>query len=99
MSGLTGDNVSRIERDEVIWKLALLTSKGRLKRDIDPEQPYRLNAPLDFARLLVRPHATTISSLWGRHSLSALEVLKVLKIHQRYVFSFMTAAYALGVFS
>ena len=96
---LTGSKVSLIESDEMIWKLALWTSKGRLNRDIDPEQPYRLNAPLDFERLLVIPHATTISSLWGRHSLSALEVVKVLKIHQRYVFSFMTAAYALGVFS
>jgi len=95
---LTGSKVSLIESDEMIWKLALWTSKGRLNRDIDPEQPYRLTSPLDFDRLLVIPHATTISSLWGRHSLSVLEVVKVLKIHQRYVFSFMTAAFALGVF-
>ncbi|SEQ36253.1 hypothetical protein SAMN03080615_01213 [Amphritea atlantica] len=95
---VTGSKVLLVESDEMIWKLALWTSKGRLNRNIDPEQPHRLTKGLDFERLLAIPHATTISSLWGRHSLSALEVVKVLKIHQRYVFSFMTAAYALGAF-
>lgn len=95
---MTGSKVLLVESDEMIWKLALWTSKGRLNRNIDPEQPHRLTQRLDFDRLLAIPHATTISSLWGRHSLSALEVVKVLKIHQRYVFSFMTAAHALGAF-
>ena len=85
-------------RDELIWKLALWTSKGRLNRLLDPEKPHRLAKEIDFERLLAIPHASTISSLWGRHSLSALEVVKVLKINQRYVFSFMTAAHALGAF-
>lgn len=84
--------------DQLIWKLALWTSKGRLNKVLDPEKPHRLDRELDFERLLAIPHASTISSLWGRHSLSALEVVKVLKISQRYVFSFMTAAHALGAF-
>lgn len=95
---VAGSKVVVAESDELIWKLALWTSKGRLNRVIDPEKPYRLSRRLDFDRLLAIPHASTIASLWGRHSLSALEVVKVLKIHQRYVFSFMTAAYALGAF-
>ncbi|WP_299196952.1 hypothetical protein [uncultured Amphritea sp.] len=95
---VAGSKVSLVDSDEMIWKLALWTSKGRLNRVIDPEKPHRLTRRLDFDHLLAIPHATTISSLWGRHSLSALEVVKVLKIHQRYVFSFMTAAYALGAF-
>lgn len=84
--------------DELLWKVALWTSKGRLNRRIDPEKPCRLASELDFDRLLAIPHATTISSLWGRHSLSALEVVNVLKIHQRYVFAFMSAAQAIGAF-
>ncbi len=95
---VTGSKVTIVDSDVLIWKLALWTSKGRLNRVIDPEKPHRLNRRLDFEHLLAIPHATTISSLWGRHSLSALEVVKVLKIHQRYVFSFMTAAHALGAF-
>ncbi|WP_428035788.1 hypothetical protein [Amphritea sp.] len=95
---VAGSKVSVVDSDELIWKLALWTSKGRLNRVIDPEKPHRLVQRLDFDRLLAIPHATTINSLWSRHSLSALEVVKVLKIHQRYVFSFMTAAYALGAF-
>ncbi|RRC97726.1 hypothetical protein [Amphritea balenae] len=84
--------------DKLMWKLALWTAKGRLNKTLDPEAPLRLARQLDFNRLLAIPHATTINSLWGRHSLSALEVVKVLKINQRYVFSFMTAANALGAF-
>ena len=87
-----------IDSDKLIWKLALWTSKGRLNRSIDPEKPCRLSKKLDFDELLAIPHATTIASLWGRHSLSVLEVVKVLKINQRYVFSFMTAANAVGAF-
>lgn len=89
---------TRVKSDEFIWKLALWTSKGRLDREIDPEQRMRLSKTLDFDRLLAIPHVTTMGNLWQRHSLSAIEVVKVLKIHQRYVFAFMTAAYALGAF-
>ena len=96
--GVAGSTVTVVDADELMWKLALWTSKGRLNRNIDPEKPHRLSKKLDFNQLLAIPHATTIGSLWGRHSLSALEVVKVLKIHQRYVFSFMTAAYAVGAF-
>lgn len=96
--GVAGAKVTIINSDELVWKLALWTSKGRLDRMLDPDKPYRLSQALDFDRLLPIPHATTISSLWGRHSLSAIEVVKVLKIHQRYVFAFMTAAYAVGAF-
>lgn len=95
---VAGSAVTVVDSDELMWKLALWTSKGRLNRSIDPEKPYRLSKKLDFDQLLAIPHATTIGSLWGRHSLSALEVVKVLKIHQRYVFSFMTAAHAVGAF-
>lgn len=95
---VAGSKVTVIDSDKLIWKLALWTSKGRLNRSIDPEKPLRLSKKLDFNQLLPIPHATTIGSLWGRHSLSALEVVKVLKIHQRYVFSFMTAAFAVGAF-
>lgn len=87
-----------VDCDELIWKLSLWTSKGRLNKALDPEKPHRLGHDLDFDRLLAIPHASTINSLWSRHSLSALEVVKVLKINQRYVFSFMTAAHALGAF-
>lgn len=93
-----GAKVTTEACDQLLWKVALWTSKGRLNKALDPEQPHRLASELDFERLLPIPHATTISSLWGRHSLSALEVVKVLKINQRYVFSFMSAAHALGVF-
>lgn len=82
--------------DELLWKVALWTSKGRLNKRIDPDKPYRLVAELDFNRLLAIPHASTMQSLWGRHSLSPLAVVKVLKINQRYVFAFLSAAQALG---
>ncbi|RTE67613.1 hypothetical protein EH243_01305 [Amphritea opalescens] len=89
-------SVTVINRDELIWKLALWTSKGRLDRMIDPQRPYQLSGSVDIDRLLPIPHLATMAKLWGRHRLSAIEVIKALKIHQRYVFAFMTAAYALG---
>lgn len=95
---IAGSKVTIEAWDQLLWKVALWTSKGRLNKALDPEKPCRLAAEFDFDRLLAIPHASTISSLWGRHSLSALEVVKVLKINQRYVFSFMSAANSLGVF-
>jgi hypothetical protein len=97
-SSVVSPQTTIINRDELIWKLALWTSKGRLDRLINPEQPYKLSQSLDIERLLPIPHLATMASLWGRHRLSAIEVVKVLKIQQRYVFAFMTAAHALGAF-
>lgn len=95
---IAGTKVTMEAWDQLLWKVALWTSKGRLNKVLDPDKPCRLASELDFDRLLAIPHASTISSLWGRHSLSALDVVKVLKINQRYVFSFMSAANALGAF-
>ncbi|MDO6563523.1 hypothetical protein Q4488_09025 [Amphritea sp. 1_MG-2023] len=91
-------NLTTMNSDELIWQLALWTSKGRLDRMIDPQQPYQLTKTLDFDRLLSIPHISTMANLWTRHRLSAIEVLDVLKIHQRYVFAFMTAAFCLQAF-
>ncbi|MEH6578583.1 MAG: hypothetical protein V7731_16095 [Amphritea sp.] len=97
-SSLIDANIKSERGDELLWKVAFWTSKGRLNKCIDPDKRCQLATELDFNRLLATPHATTINSLWRRHSLSVLEVVKVLKINQRYVFSFMSAAQALGVF-
>ncbi|WP_027859087.1 hypothetical protein [Marinobacterium jannaschii] len=81
-----------------LWKIALLTARGRLFSDMDPEKLYQLKPIVGQDRIFVTPHADKIEKLWYGHRLSVLDVAKILKIPQRFAFSFMVGAYTLGWF-
>ena len=82
--------------ESFIWKVAVWTVRGRLLTGMDPERAYQLIHKPDFTQLLNLPHCEEISFLWNGHNLSAQDVMHILDIPQREVFSFMTGAYALG---
>lgn len=84
------------DRDAMIWKIALWTARGRLNQRMDPEKVYKLKERPDFSRLIEMPHASEITELWFDHRLSALDVVRILNVPQRYVFAFMSGADALG---
>ncbi|WP_188747073.1 hypothetical protein [Marinobacterium zhoushanense] len=86
------------KRDQLLWMLGLLTSAGRLPDHLDPAESYRLADASDLQRFLLPPQAETIAKAWSVEYRSALEIVKLLKLPQRYVFSFMAAADAAGLF-
>ncbi|MEH6651663.1 MAG: hypothetical protein V7707_16715 [Motiliproteus sp.] len=83
-------------RDALIWKMALWSTRGRLSQHLDPEAVYTLVAKPDFSRLLAIPHAEDITELWHQQCFSAVNVIRMLQVPQRYVFAYMSAADALG---
>lgn len=83
--------------DALLWKASLWTARGRLPLDLDPRLPVRLTAWPNLSRLAPIPHATRIASLLSQRALSPLDVANMLKIPQRYVFSFVSATSVLGL--
>ncbi|MCO4757095.1 MAG: hypothetical protein KC477_03690 [Oceanospirillaceae bacterium] len=92
----TGDKKTLEDRDAMIWKIALWTARGRLNQRMDPEKVYKLKERPDFSRMIEIPHAPEITELWFDHRLSALDIVRILNVPQRYVFAYMSAADALG---
>jgi len=82
----------------LIWKVAIWTARGRLFNGMDPEKNMQLSTRPDFVRFLPLPSGEEISEVWAGHSLSALDVVRILDVPQRVVFSFMSGAYSLGWF-
>lgn len=82
--------------EQVLWQMALWTSRGRLPVGIDASAGLRLQYWPNFTRLQITPYAVHIAALLVRYSLSPLEVADTLKIPQRYVFSLIAAADAIG---
>jgi len=83
--------------EELIWRLALLASRGRVPKGTDLEAPVILSGWPNLTRLVVPPHALRIAALWSQGPRSLLETAAVLEIPQRYVFAFYSATMALGL--
>ncbi|MBV0931903.1 hypothetical protein [Marinobacterium weihaiense] len=88
----------RVASDELMWQLALFTARGRIPDSLSAEEPRLLNAAPDFERLLETPHARSIAELWQSQRLSAQNIASMLKVPQRFVFSFFVAADAIGLY-
>lgn len=80
-----------------LWKIALLTSKGRLPESIHPFEPLGLKYWPNMTRLLLPPHAMRIASLLINKSVTPFEAASVLNIRQQYVFAFLSAAHVLDL--
>jgi hypothetical protein len=83
--------------DTFLWKVALLTSKGKIPRGIDLEQPVSLKHWPNMTRLLLPPNAMRIAAVLHQKPRGLFETARVLGIRQQYVFAFFSAAQALGL--
>jgi len=83
--------------DAFLWQIALWTSRGRIRDDVDLKKPVFLTHWPNFTRLTVTPHALRIAALWVRQPYGLFETAKILQIPQRYVFAFYCAAQAIGL--
>ncbi|WP_417580234.1 hypothetical protein [Nitrincola sp.] len=94
-----GETGRHIAADQLLWKLALLTSRGRIPETIDLNKPVQLIRKPDFSVFELTPHARTLAELWFSKRLSPRQVLSELAVPQRFVFTFLVAADAVGFFN
>jgi hypothetical protein len=83
--------------DLFMWKMALWTSRGRLPQGLPIDSPIYLLGWPNFTRLVITPDALRICACWVPHPRTIINITEVLAIPQRYVFSFITASYILGL--
>ncbi len=83
--------------DSFCWNMALWSSRGRLPAETDPNAPVYIRYWPNLTRLTLTPHAMRIVALWRRQPRSLFNTAEELKIPQRYVFAFYTAASSLNL--
>jgi hypothetical protein len=83
--------------DTFCWNMALWSSKGRLPEDTDPNAPIYIRYWPNLTRLTLTPHAMRIAALWSRQPRSLFNTAEELRIPQRYVFAFYSAAHSLNL--
>lgn len=83
--------------DHVLWQTALETAAGRLPTGVDAAAPVYLKHWPNLTRLHRTPHALRIAALWTTKGASLTETAQTLKIAQRHVFAFYSAALALDL--
>ena len=86
-----------IDLEGFIWTAMLLTSSGKLHRNVDLRKRIMLKHWPNFTRIETFPHVIRISALWSNDAFNMLEVAHNLQIPQRYVFAFYNAACVLGL--
>ncbi len=81
----------------LLWMTLLWAARGRVPEGTALNTPVRLIGWPNMTRLLLFPHCLRISALWAEKPASLLETARLLGIPQRFVFSFYSAADALGL--
>lgn len=92
------DSEKLLDMEAFIWVISLLTSQGRLNRNVDANQKVALKHWPNMTRLEQFPHVMRIAALWHQRPGTAFEIATALDIPQRYVFAFYTAANTLNLF-
>jgi hypothetical protein len=83
--------------ESFLWKIALLTSKGRLPDSLKHTEITALKYWPNMTRILMSPHAMSIASLLVNNPMDPFQAATELRIKQRYVFGFISAAHMLGL--
>lgn len=89
---------ARYTHEDLLWNVAVWGARGRLPKGCDPYRPTRLRVWPDFTHCFSPPHALRIAALWVEKNASPIDIATELKIPQRYVFTFYTAAHFAGLF-
>lgn len=100
-SGETIENIQGkpISMEALIWETALYGARGRVPKGTMLDRPVRLKHWPNFTRILLFPEAMRIAALLSEHTYSLTKTAQLLKIDERSVYSFYSAAYALGLVS
>jgi hypothetical protein len=93
---LCGNKKSYRSMDGLLWKLALISSRGRLPDFVDINAPIIIRGWPNLTRLDVSPHAMKLIAFWLSNSVTIVDTIARLNIEQRHVFSLYTALHVLG---
>lgn len=85
------------DTDAFLWKLAVLTSKGRFPVSFDIHRPVFLKRWPNFTRLVITPHALRIAALLIQGPRTMLNVAATLNIKPQFVFVFVSACSVLDL--
>lgn len=88
------DDVRMRRLDNVLWKTALWSSRGRVEGGTSLDAPVRLRAWPNIPRLMSVPHGLRIAALWVSQPTGLLETARKLNVAHRFVFSFYCACNA-----
>ncbi|MGD9889178.1 MAG: hypothetical protein AB7S56_07945 [Halothiobacillaceae bacterium] len=80
--------------DNMLWKLALWSSRGRVAMGTSLDAPVRLRAWPNIPRLMTVPHSLRIAALWVMQPTGLLETARKLNVPHRFVFAFYCACKA-----
>ncbi len=85
------------EFDAFLWQAALWTYRGRLPAGTVPTQKIYLDHWPNLTRLAEVPHGLRIAALLCRQPMTLGFTAETLRIPQRYVFAFYSAAHTIGL--
>ncbi len=80
-----------------LWKLAVRTARGRIPENTDLHAPNYLSHWPNLSRLMPIHHGLRIAALWARQPVSLTETATILNVAPKYIFSFYSAASAIGL--
>ncbi|MDF2180792.1 hypothetical protein [Neptuniibacter sp. CAU 1671] len=86
----------QVKKIAFLWLLALWSARGRLLVGLDPYKPYALRHQPESGQFLSLDCFHQIADIWFNHSLSVVDIIRILDLPQRQVFAFSSAAFFLG---
>jgi len=86
-----------IDYDLLLWKLTIRASRGRVPEGTDLSRQMCLEQLPNIPRLVLTPHARKIATLWSEEPSTLSMTAQTLKVPQREVFTFFSAARALDL--
>jgi hypothetical protein len=83
---------SSISLTELSWSIAVLSSRGRLPRNVNSKALYKLRAWPNLTRWEISDNALKIASLWSQKENTIAGITQQLSVSAACVHSFITAA-------
>lgn len=93
------DAAHTYDMEAMIWTTCLLTSCGRISRNANVEQAFRLKNWPNLTRLEQFPHVMQIAAAWQHYPGTLFDMSNRLEVPQRYVIALYNAAHTLGLFA
>lgn len=91
------DDARLLAADDLLWRLAIWTARGRVPLGTALEAPVGLRGWPNFTRLQRPPHAMRIIAQWQARPLPLLDTAQLLAVPCRAVFSVYSGCAALGL--
>ncbi|WP_293760104.1 hypothetical protein [uncultured Aquitalea sp.] len=88
---------SEVKLQNLVWQIAIWSSKGRLMRGMSTETPLRLRYWPNLTRLPPIPDAIRITAFLTKTPVNLKLITHMLKVPPESLFSFLAAAWGVGI--